>query len=190
MKKVFDVRRYHGRSSVLDNEAGQAMLEFALVMMLILSFSFFFIQICLIMAWGNFVHYATFMSARAYMAGGGDKDGQQERARVVLERMLKRNGQDRLPNVARGVGGSTLTGAEIGEGPGFEDSRSSSWPEGVRYTFRSRLFTIPPGLPGGRLTEEENSVTFTSESFLLREPTYEECVTEMVERDGLVDNGC
>jgi hypothetical protein len=159
-------------------------------MMLLLSFSFFFIQVCLILAWGNYTHYATFMAARAYLSGGGDEDGQTERARMVLERMLKRNGRDRLPNVARGVGGSSLAGAEIGPGPGFGADRASSWAEGVRYTFRSRLFVIPPGLPGERLSDDRNSVSFTSESFLLREPTYGECVEEMTSREGLVDNGC
>ncbi len=178
------------RMRIVSNRSGQATLEFALVMLLILSFSLFFIQLCLVLAWGNFVHYATFMSARAYMAGGGDQDGQRARAILVLERTVKKSGRDRMPNVAKGFGGGTPVGAEIGELTGYEPTRASSWPEGVRYTFRSRLFVLPPSLPGQRLSEDDNSVTFTSESFLLREPTYGECVQEMVEKGGFVDNGC
>jgi len=170
---------------------GQSTLEFALVMLMTLSFTLFFIQLCLVLAWGNYVQYATFMSARAFVAGGGDETGQMERAKLVLGRMVKRGGRDRFPNIAKGVGGGGgIQGAEIGQGPGYSPSRASSWPEGVRYTFRSRLFSIPPGLPGKKLEEDANSVTFTSESFLLREPTYDECVRNIITQGGFVDNGC
>jgi hypothetical protein len=175
------------------DRSGQSTLEFALVMLMTLSFTLFFIQLCLVLAWGNYVQYATFMSARAFVAGGGDETGQMERAKAVLNRMVKRNGRDRFPNIAKGVGGGAgagIQGAEIGEANGYSPTRASSWPEGVRYTFRSRLFSIPPGLPGKKLEEDANSVTFTSESFLLREPTYDECVRNIIAQGGFVDNGC
>lgn len=183
--------RAQARKKMADRQ-GQATLEFALVMLLVLSFSMFFIQLCLSLAWGNFVHYATFMAARAFVAGGGDETGQTERAKLVIQRTLKKGGKDRFPNVAKGVGGGAagLEGVEIGKGPGYEPTRGSSWPEGVRYTFRSRLFSIPPALPGKKMDEGDNSVTFTSESYLLREPTYDECVRNVIAQGGFVDNGC
>ena len=174
--------------------SGQATIEFALTMMLLLSLSFFYIQVCLVMAWGNYVHYATFMSARAYLSGGGSQEAQSERARRVLSRMVKRagGGRDRFPGIARGVGGGELAGALIGGGEGFEyGNRDNNWQEGVRYTFRSRLFMIPMGKAAASgaasTTEGANDLTLSSESWLLRERTYEECLGEMT---GVIDNGC
>ncbi len=183
----------NGRGGERIGRAGQATIEFALTMMLLLSISFFYIQVCLVMAWGNYVHYATFMSARALLSGGGSQDAQIERAKRVLTGMVKRRGgADRFPGIAKGTGGGEPTGAQIGPGDGFEyGNKDQSWQEGVRYTFRSRLFTIPLGSAGGSGAASgqkgANDLTLTSESWLLRERTYEECLGE---KTGVIDNGC
>jgi len=174
----------------LDNR-GQSTVEFALTMIFALSFILFFVQLSLVFGFANYVHYATFMAARAYQAAGQSQADQQARAQAVLTRMLKRGGStvDRFPAFGRGFGGGDIRGAEIGcvgqcaGDPGF------SWMTGVRYTFRSKLFMIPmPGSPGA--ASSINSLTLTSESWLTREPTYTECQAVMGKMEGIFDNGC
>lgn len=187
------------------NEKAQASLEFALVLSILVAFIFFYIQLCLVFAWGNYVHYATFMAARAYQAAGYNREDQISRAKNVLARAVKRGiampGEDRLPLVARGVGGEDPAGVEI-EAPKYFQSkvRNLSWMEGVRYTFRSRLFLIPLAGSSGKNSKKEgevktssvNSVTLTSESWLGREPNYDECMGYMKQnfKNFFIDNGC
>jgi len=176
-------------------EEGQATVEFALTLMLTFAMVFFFIQLSLMFAWGSYVQYATFMSARAYMAAGPNEEDQVARAKSVISRMVKKgesaSGRDRFPFVAKGDGGGDPNGVKIGPAEQFDPmTRSSSWMEGVRYTFKSRLFMIPfgKGAPAGN--DPLNQVTLTSESWLGREPAYAECVTEMNKQKGFWDNGC
>jgi hypothetical protein len=171
-------------------DSGQATIEFALTMILFFSFFLFFLQLSLVMAYGNFVHYATFMSARAYLSAGPDQEDQQKRARDVIVQMLKKSagasGVERFPFIAKGVGGTDPGGFEI-----MENGQGQSWLTGVRYTFKSKLMMIPMG--GTRSSKGAiNSVTLTSESFLGREPTTAECL-EYLRKFGqgvLYDNGC
>jgi hypothetical protein len=161
---------------------------------LLLGFSFFFLQLSLVMGWGNYVHYATFMSARAYLSAGPSKADQKERATEVIVRTLKRGpaapGTDRLPALAKGQGGAPA-GLEVDEPENFShDTRGYSWLEGVRYTFRSRLLLVP--FAGSSANDAKgrsvNSVTLTSESWLGREPAEDECLSRMNGR--FFDNGC
>jgi hypothetical protein len=174
-----------------ENNSGQATVEFALTLLLLLGFVFFYIQTAMIFAWGNYVHYATFMAARAYQAASATEEDQKTRAKNVLTRMVKKSaaiaGVDKLPSIARGVGGDPA-GVFIGQGNEFKPfDRDFSWQEGVRYTFKSRLFLIPMG---GSQGPNVNSLTLTSESWLSREPTHEECLGDLKDRKGIIDNGC
>lgn len=186
------------KKALLRNQEGQATVEFALTMILLLSFVLFYIQLSLVFAWGNFAHYATFMSARAYLASGPDPGEQADRAKAVIEAMVKKgqsgSSQDRLPMVARGIAsgpGGDGSGIEIGGGSQFNASaRNLSWMEGVRYTFKSRLFLIPFGRPDKSANKSANSVTLTSESWLGREPSYKECLDQLGKKHGIIDNGC
>jgi len=172
------------------NESGQATIEFALTLMLLLVFFFFYLQLSLTMAVGNYFQYATFMSARALLSAGPDDQDQIDRATQVLSMMAKKGannpGADRWKVVAKGAGGSggLVTGATIGHGPDFAPKdRDKSWQEGVRYTFRSRLFLLPFGnVPG--------AIELTSETWLGREPTNSECSDFMSTVNGIIDNGC
>lgn len=179
-------------SGSLASEEGQTTIEFALTLILLLAFVLFFLQFALVSAWGNYVHYATFMSARAYLAAGPDPSDQEDRARNVIlkttKRGLGRGGMDRYPLIARGYGAGNPRGAEIGKGAQFNpDDPALSWMEGVRYTFRSKLFLLPFGKPSDRSV---NSLTLTSESWLGREPSYFECQGELGDKKGIFDNGC
>jgi hypothetical protein len=181
--------------AILDRR-GQSTIEFALTLMLIVIFSLFYVQLSLVFAYGNFVHYATFMSARAYLASGPSKEDQATRARDVILRTLQKSageaGQSRFPALGKGIGPGSPPGFQVDDPPQFDPvDRAFSWMQGVRYTFRSRLFTVPLGRSsGGGAGAGANTVTLTSESWLGREPSYEECMQEMGERKGIVDNGC
>jgi hypothetical protein len=188
-------------SLVRQNERGQAAIEFALTLILLLAFTLFFVQLSLMMAWGNYVQYATFMSARALLAAGPDQKDQKTRAGEVLAGMVKRSaalpGMDRFPSIARGQGSggdSGIPGAEIGGIGAFEKgNRNSSWQEGVRYTFKSRLFFLPLGKLSGDREGKLNTIELTSESYLLREPSADECMADLEKRNAdkaVFDNGC
>ena len=176
----------------LKNEWGQSTVEFALTLILLLAFVLFFFQLSLVFAWGNYVHYATFMSARAYLSSGLDESDQRDRARAVIVQMLKRSagmsGIDKFPTIAKGVGGSDVPGFEVDSPAQYKPhDRSYSWMQGVRYTFKSKLFMIPfAGSKRGSL----NSVTLTSESWLGREATSQECQQDMGRQNWIFDNGC
>ncbi len=186
------------------NESGQATVEFALTLILLIAFVFFYFQLAMVFAWGNFVHYATFMSARAYLSSGPNRTEQVERSRNVIGRMLKKSlvvsGKDRLPTIAVGVGGgSDMTGFQVDPPAQFNSKvRDFSWLEGVRYTFKSRLFLIPFAGSSGQDQKGEdkkqsvNSVTLTSESWLGREPSFSECKGYLGEafEIAFIDNGC
>lgn len=170
-------------------------------MLLIFGFLFFFIQLSLILAWGNYVQYATFISARAYLSAGKSQADQYDRAKRVLQKMVKLgegDSRDRFPMIAKGQGSGDPAGAEIGESQNFDKNNYYlSWMQGVRYTFRSRLFLLPLGASRGG-SPDSGSLTLTSESWLSRDPTYDECV-KYFDESGIgqigsgkvvIDNGC
>ncbi len=174
------------------NEKGQATIEFALTLILLMAFVLFYVQLSLVLAWGNYVQYATFMAARAYQAASATREDQRARAISVITRMLKKRGSssmDRIPFVAKGEGDGDVKGLMVDPPEQFNPSvRNLSWLEGVRYTFKSRIFVMPlAGKPEG---QGVNTVPFTSESWLGREPSYAECEAEMKAKGWAFDNGC
>lgn len=193
------------------NSSGQSTIEFALTLIMMLGFILFYFQLTMIFAFGNFVHYATFMSARAYLSAGPSEDDQKSRAQDVIVSMVKRgvgqSGADRLPWIAHGIGEGDIRGVEIGPSSNFNATDSSlSWMQGVRYTFRSKLFVVPltgseKGASSASLTSGNtppNTVTLTSESWLGREPNDDECRARLGAGSGssgsktgwAFDNGC
>lgn len=211
-------------------EEGQVIIEFVIVFSMIATIMFLFVQVSWGIAWGHYTHYATFMAARAYMAGGVIKGDQYEAAGDVLRRMLKAGGKDPFPFLApsRGGGDRDATGSEpvpgamVGTHPealGKEHSRLYSWAEGVQYNFNMKLFLLPiskmvadngkgqtikPGGKdgGGKSIAWKGMIPFTSDAYLGREPSVDECLTEMhrlstatgINRgdnlDFIEDNGC
>jgi hypothetical protein len=170
-----------------NSEAGQSSIEFALTLILLMAIILFYMQLTLVFAYGNYVHYATFMAARAYLSAGPSQEDQAERAKDVLTRMLGGPGGAKFQFIGRGEGGGDPPGAEIGPGSAFRDGdRSLSWMQGVRYSFRSRLFILPLGRR--QVSSSANTLTLTSESWLGREPSFQECAGELAGRE--FDNGC
>lgn len=188
-----------------DSESGQATVEFALTLVLLMAFILFVLQLSLVFAWGNYIQYATFLSARAYLAAGDTRADQAERARAVMERMVKKPGfagLDRYPMLAKGEDGQDAMGGQVAgfsvdPPPQFDPTtRANSWMEGVRYTFRSRIFMMPlTGRERASSDGKEGSVRLTSESFLGRDPSHQECIEYMeqfgaIGKDVVIDNGC
>ena len=184
-----DRGRFRKRAS--GDSSGQTTIEFVLTFFLIIVFFLAFTQMSLIFGFANFVHYATFMAARAELSSGPSSDDQIQRAQAVLGRMLKASGnaggKDRWPGLGQAFGGSSdVKGADIGNGIQYvAGDPGLSWMQGVRYTFRSRLFMGPLG--GGA---SSSSVTLTSESWLGRETNYSDCSVELTTNGALFDNGC
>ena len=171
-----------------NEQKGQSTVEFAMVLVLLMSFIFFFFQMAMVFSWGSFVQYATFMSARAYLSGSADVADQRSRAQEVIVKMLKKGGQpnvDRLPFVAKADGGDDVKGATFGAGPQYEERvRNFSWMQGVTYTFKSRLFMMPFG---SKISPQLNVLKLRSESWLGVETSYNDCVRKV---QGIIDNGC
>jgi hypothetical protein len=185
---------------ILD-QGGQSTVEFALTLILLLSFMLFYLQLSLVLSFGNYVQYATFMSARAYLSASATREDQRTRARDVIIQMLKKSagqaGVDKFPVIARGVGGEDPAGFAIERPKEFSPTnRHFSWLEGVRYTFRSKLFFLPLAGSGKAGAQEKgsmgplNSLTLTSESWLGREPAEDECRGDMGQKAWFFDNGC
>ncbi len=174
------------------SESGQAMVEFALTMLLLMAFILFFVQLSFIFAYGSYVQYATFMSSRAYTSGGPSQSEQADRAKAVIESFLTgASGKERFSSIGKGIDGdgSGITGLYIKPPAEFGDghNRPSSWMQGIRYRFRSKVFLLPLGKskPG-----QVNSLDLTSESWLGRDPSFRDCQDYMGKFPAIFDNGC
>lgn len=189
-------------------ERGQAMLEFLIVTTMILTFTFIFVQLAWGIAYGHYVHYATYMASRAYLSGGATQLEGADAAAEVLRTMLKKGGgSDIFPFIAKArigderdaKGAEPVQGAAIGlhsEASGKANSRAFAWAEGVQYNYNLRLFLLPISAfivkdgqgktirPGskeapGKSMEWKGAIPFTSDSFLGRDPSHAECLLFM-----------
>ena len=189
-----EMMKYPSLSSPsLRDKRGQSTVEFALTLMLLMGFTMFFIRLALVFAYGNYVHYATFMAARAYQAAGDSPDSQVERAKEIVIGMLKKSqhetGVEKWPIIAKGQGGTQeVPGLAFDASQFVHGNKDSSWMQGVRYTFRSRIFLIPLGGGAPRINPL-NDLELTSESWLGREVNFNECRDQMSNL-GIWDNGC
>jgi hypothetical protein len=190
---------------VLGGLLGQSTIEFILTLILALGCLMFFFQITMIFSFGSYVHYATFMAARAYLSAGENQDDQVQRATYVITSMLKRSvgqsGADKFPKIGKGFGGdSGVPGLTLSPPSQFnKNDMAFSWMQGARYTFKSRLFLI--SLTGfGKSAQQSvsntsaNIITLTSESWLGRETSQDECRSFMAQTGNpsgaYYDNGC
>lgn len=210
-----------------ENEEGQVIVEFVIVFGLIATLIFLFVQMSWGIAWGHYVHYSTYMASRAYMAAGNTQADQYSAAKAVLLQTVKAGGKDIFPFLAPSRGGGDrdatgaepVTGAMVGKHPfmvGKEHSRLFSWAEGVQYNFNVKMFLLPISAfvakggqgetitPGGqgKAISWKGVIPFTSDSFLGREPTTDECLHDITRlstqsginrgdnADFIEDNGC
>jgi hypothetical protein len=156
---------------VRHSESGQAAMEFVLSMLLLLTFFFFIVRLCAVFAIGNYIHYATFMGARAYFASAENIGAQMTRAESVMEASIGQRWK-RFIKRREDEGNSEIPGVGIGGGYFFtnESQARNSWNQGVSFSFRSRLELYPWSRAG-----TSANLDLASESWLGREETAAEC---------------
>jgi hypothetical protein len=196
-----------------EGESGQVLIEFLIVTAMILTLLFVFVQIAWGIAYGHYVHYATYMASRAYLSAGISRTDQLDSATTVLRSMLKTSGgKDIFPFIAQArtgddrdaKGAEPVPGGAIGrhsEAAGKEHSRAYSWAEGVQYNYNLKLFLLPisaviakdgqgktiqpgSGQAPSKTVTWKGAIPFTSDSFLGREPTTGECWSFMTRMSG------
>jgi hypothetical protein len=149
-------RRIHSSSQ------GQALIEFVLGLLVIFSFFFFFIRMCAIFAVANYIHYATFMAARAYSSASGNNADREERASEVLDRTVKGKFKSLIRAEAETVGRGDLY-----------DDTENFWNQGVSYPFKAKLSLHP-------FTPKSNAIVMdlVSESWMPTNPGLDEVKKE------------
>ncbi len=177
----------------LQNEKGQTAVEFIVVVVVVFFFLLFFLSLAFVLVLSQYMDYATFMAARTYKAGHGDVLSQEQRARQVFDQYVQ-------PVLSTSLVKSVSPLTFIQATPGGREHFS----EGVRVTYTLNFFYLPPLFVTGR--QPSSLITLTSESFLGRDPNYEECFNffdEFASRFGITlrsggadltsrmeDNGC
>jgi hypothetical protein len=146
--------------------SGQALIEFVLGLMIVIAFFFFYVKMAAVFAVGNFIHYATFMAARAYSSSAETPDAQQRNAEAVIQKMLAGKWKPLL----KPTGGGTIPGATVGPGPYFnDDPGADNWNQGVVYSYETKMSLYPWSRGNGAIT-----MKLASESWIRREETESE----------------
>jgi hypothetical protein len=183
-KKRRTIKRANNRKAIV-------LTEFVLALLMIAPLLLAVLRVSGTHTFGSYSQYATFMTARAYLSGGLDEDDRTTRTINAFESYL--GGDVHLsygqPRTVGGGAGGLPTGLEIikpNDLPGSPES--PLWGYGVRYNFRAKLF---PNFMGKYLSE---IFEMEAESFLGKEPSKEECESDMVQLGGNTeyhwDNGC
>lgn len=146
------------------NNKGQSTIEFILTFTAAVGFIFLFLKMALNYTNGYMVHHATFMASRAYLVG--DTESQQ-----TVE------GRDKNAfELAKSVFDKNLPEALI---QGFDGVLTENNPGVVKFSVFTGVWTeftqiFSLGFVGGK-----DPVKFRSESFLGREPTRVESITQI-----------
>ncbi|MBC7539582.1 MAG: hypothetical protein H7281_12230 [Bacteriovorax sp.] len=148
------------------NNKGQSTIEFILTFTAAVGFIFLFLKMALNYTNGYMVHHATFMASRAYLVGDAEQYGSpgagDSRAFEVAKEVFRKNLPEGLitPNV--------VLEAKNENSP---DKVAFSVFVGIWVEF-NQAFSL--GFVGGK-----DQVVFRSESFLGREPTRAESVSQI-----------
>ena len=184
------------------NKRGQGTVELVLTMFAFFTILFMYVQLAFSMAVGNFLHYATFMAARAFLPGRESVSDQKKAANVYFTRLLGESGT-RFKGIAKPVetdGGGDVAGTFVGQSSrvklGNSASRDTAWEQGATFKFKVKMYMLPL-IKGGK-KGEANEVTLESETWLGRDPSEQECLKILDGRakkagiKGVVlyDNGC
>lgn len=180
---------------------GQAFVEFILTLFAFFAVFFMFVKMALGLGVSNYIHYATFMAARSYMAASASERDQKTSAENAFNAYMKSSGgKNRFDGIIKEVGGDDTPSLFIGSTSRVTkratDARKNTWEEGVTYKFNITLNVLPL-FPGGG--KNHNQLTLESESWLSREPSEDECKSILQVREKksaikgavfLYDNGC
>jgi len=172
----------------LKNRKGQTAVEFTLICLVVFFFLIFFLSLAIVLVLSQYMDYATFMAARTYKAAHGDRGSQVAKAQEVFEAYVS---PVRVSGLVRNV--SSLQFIKVNPG----DRANLS--EGVRVNYDLNLFYLPPLFAKNKV---DSVISLTSESFLGRDPNFDECIgffKEFTSRLGIEvrdlvsrmeDNGC
>lgn len=140
------------------------MVEFVLGLMITISFFFFYVKMSAVFAIGNYIHYATFMSARALSSSAATEDAQLDSAQAVLESMV----MGHFKNIIQARKEAIVLGqGEFSKANPVQDN----WGQGVSYPFKAKLSLYPFSNQGQSIEME-----LTSNSFMPREDSADECL--------------
>ena len=168
-------------------ESGQAAIEFIVVILVVFFFLLFFLSFGLLMIVSEYMDYATFMAARTFKAGAGDRSNQEANAQIVFEQYAQFvTGNGLARNIQLNFNQEVPGAANIG---------------GVFSSYDLDMFYLPPIFaPNNRFPSR---IRLTSEAFLGREPGANECqnfFTQFIQRlsipnmgrfsEEMDDNGC
>jgi len=139
---------------------------------------------------GNYIHYATFMAARAYSSSAMDPETQLENGNRVLQYMVA--------GKFKGIIVPKAGGINVGPGPYYQGSGAvEEWNQGASYHFGAKLSLYP-------WSADKQSIVMDlhSESWMPREKTEKECYDRKKQVEGVLnsagvsnvkvewDNGC
>lgn len=145
----------------LKEKKGQSAVEFVVVSMIVFFFLLFFLSLAFTLILSQYMDYATFMAARTYKAAHSSPENQREKARSVFNAYVQ-------PVRANALIKSVSELQFLKADPGGRDHQS----EGVRVSYEVNLFYLPPLFAKDQIS---STLTLTSESFLGRDPTIQEC---------------
>jgi Flp pilus assembly protein TadG len=192
------LRRHHRK---LRREGGQGTVEMVLTLFAFFTILFMYVQIALSFSVANYIQYATFMAARAFLSAHPSEGEQKRAAASVLDAMLRPGGSEVFGSIAKpSEGTGDIPGATIGATSRVElratNSRRKAWEQGVQYKFKTKLYMVPLIRP--KPSKDGSGLELISETYLGREPTADECVKYLKKRQTdlgiqkplIFDNGC
>ena len=146
------------------------MVEFMISVIVIMFFLFLMLSLSILMVTSEYMEYAAFMAARTYRTGYSTASSQQTRGRAIAQRYvdnvsnLLSNNTANIEMIDGGDAGAPRLNNAIGDqGGGLA---------GVRISYRIPIFYLPPVFAG---TFIDPNITLTTETFLGRDPSAEEC---------------
>ncbi len=148
------------------------MIEFILGLMVVISFLFFYVKMAAVFAIGNYIHYATFMAARAYASSSTNLGTQNDNAQTVMTKMV----QGRWKGLVKPSNGGTAIG------PGQfaqEDAPQNYWNQGAAYSYVAS-FSLYPWNKTGELI----NLKLTSESSMPQEDSSDDTLKRMHSVEG------
>jgi hypothetical protein len=165
---------------------GQSTIEFLTTLIFVIGIIFFYVKMSLSMTSGFLVHYATFISSRAYLVkdtNSNEPNGSDGAAKALAQQVFN---DFNLENII----------------PNFAPTFSVSDPEGNNNKVFNGVFVeYDAPFSISNLFGGKESARYVSESFLGREPTRAECLQQVCKaiddlgasctlHTTVFDNGC
>jgi hypothetical protein len=178
------------------NQKGQSVVEFLFTSLFFIGFFWFFVRLSLVFAFGNYLHYATFMSARALLSASKPASGNAHLAQNAIDtikQMLSMGSSSHSAFEFIAIADPSFTdssgidGLKVDNPSQYKpDLTSFSWLQGIRYQIKAVL----PLMFFFSNKKNPLNLVLTSESWLGKEPSVSDCQTFMKKQRAEEDNGC